>query len=265
MLPRLQGIFFFKLARAACLLAIVLPTCLAETHDSPSAGEVRGHIVWRENVSADRRRELADKLQKITGWSDLHFDHVGILRRDGEEPAGGSRTAREFLAGVMSGPVLVVLEDASRNPDVAFCRVNPGRWTQETRNNPPAYVVQIDFADFDQVTGDKRALAAFDVGWGLLHELDHVVNDSHDASALGDAGECEEHINQMRRECNLPRRTDYFFTLLPLTTDAGFATRLVRMGFEQDHLPGKKKRYWLIWDAKSVGGLDEQRQIASLR
>lgn len=220
----------------------------------------------RDNISSARRKELAAKLRRITGWSDLDFDHSGELQGGHESAPGGSKTAREFLSSVMRGPALVVLEDASKNPDVAFCRVNPGRWTKDSAGKPAAYVVQIDFSDFEYVTGDERALAAFDVGWGLLHELDHIVNDSPDPTSLGDAGECEAHINQMRRECNLPQRADYYFTLLPLTADPVFITRLVRLGFEQEQAPhNKKKRYWIVWDANAVGGLDVQKQIASLR
>ena len=230
------------------------------------ATEHPGNIMCRDTVTAERRKELAAKLQKITGWPDLNFDRSGVLRGEGKTSTGGSRTAREFIAGVMRGPAVVVLEDASKNPEVAFCRVNPGRWKEETADKPPAYVVQIDFSDFEHVMGDEPALAAFDVGWGLLHELDHIVNDSRDATSLGEAGECEDHINQMRRECGLPQRANYFFTPLPLTGDTAFMTRLVRLSFEQEQTPrNKKKRYWLVWDAKAVGGLDEQKQIASLR
>ena len=41
-----------------------------------------------------------------------------------------------FLASVMRGPAVVVLEDASKNPDVAFCRVNPGRWKEDAAASP---------------------------------------------------------------------------------------------------------------------------------
>ncbi len=254
------------MARAACLATVILPFYSTESSYLLIAAEKPGKIVCRENVSAERRKELAAKLQKITGWPDLHFDRSGVLRGEGRPSTGGSRTAREFIAGVMHGPVVVVLEDASKNPEVAFCRVNPGRWKRENADTPPGYVVQIDFSDFEHVMGDERALAAFDVGWGLLHELDHIVNDSRDATLLSEAGECEAHINQMRRECNLPQRSSYFFTPLPLITDTAFMTRLVRLAFEQEQTArDKKKRYWLVWDANAVGGLDEQKQIALLR
>ncbi len=108
-----------------------------------------------------------------------------------------------------------------------------------------------------------RSLPSMLVG-DSLHELDHVVNESADAASLGQSGACEAHINQMRRECNLPERADYFSTLLPID-DGMFRTRLVRIAFEQTlTAANKKKRYWLLWDANVVGG-QEQTAIAALR
>ena len=259
MLPRPCGILSFRTLRVAWLAGIflLLPIdLLAEQHQ----------IVCRESLSQARRDELATKLRKITGWSDLRFDRRGTLRLGNTEPVSGSQRAREFLARVNLGTRVVVLEDASKRTDVAFSRVIPGRWKQAAPDDPPAFVVQIDFSDFEHVIGDPRALQAFDVGWALLHELDHIVNDSHDATSPDEAGECEDHINQMRRECDLPQRVDYFFTFLPLAKDTAFVTRLVRLAIEHEQVaPGKKKRYWVVWDAKLVGGLDGQKQIAALR
>lgn len=261
MLPRPRGILFSRILRVAWLggISLLLPIdLLAQQHQSK--------VVCRESLSQVRRDELATKLRKITGWSDLRFDRGGVLGLGSTEPVRGSRSAREFLANVNFGTNVVVLEDASKRTDVAFSRVIPGRWKQAAPGDPPAFVVQIDFSDFEHVIGDLRALQAFDVGWALLHELDHIDNDSHDATSLDEAGDCEDHINQMRRECDLPQRADYFFTFLPLAKDTAFITRLVRLAFDQEQAaPGKKKRYWLVWDAKFVGGLDEQKQIAALR
>lgn len=261
MLPRPRGILLSGILRVAWLggIFLLLPIELrAEQHQN--------NVVCRESLSQARRDELAAKLRKITGWPDLTFDRVGILRLGSTEPVRGSRGAREFLAKVNFGTNVVVLEDASQRTDVAFSRVIPGRWKQAALDGPRAFVVQLDFSDFDHVIGDLQALQAFDVGWALLHELDHIVNDSRDATSLDEAGECEDHINQMRRECDLPQRVNYFFTFLPLANDSAFKTRLVRLAFDQEHeAAGKKKRYWLVWDAKLVGGLDGQKQIAALR
>jgi hypothetical protein len=222
-----------------------------------------GHsVVCREELSTTHREQLAAKLRKITGLPDLKFDNNGILRSSSNRIAGGSASARELLSSAMGGRTAVVIEDASHSSEVAFCRVVPGRWKNNAANTPPVFVVQIDFEDFNQVVGDERALAAFNVGWGFLHELDHVVYDSPDADDFGETGVCEAHINQMRRECDLPERADYFSTVSPLATDSTFTTRLVRLAFEEQK-PNKKKRYWLLWDANVVGGL-APNQIAAL-
>jgi hypothetical protein len=103
-----------------------------------------------------------------------------------------------LLAEAVAGPSLIVLEEASSRSDVAFCRVVRGRWVRGESNKPPAFVVLIDFTDFHQLSGDAEARAAFDVGWGLLHEIDHVVKDSEDARDAKVVGECEDHNNRMR-------------------------------------------------------------------
>jgi hypothetical protein len=229
------------------------------------AQQNRNHVIAREDLSLAQREQLATELRRITGFPGLKFDDNGILREGSRSALGGSESARELVANAISGRSVVIIEDASHRSDVAFCRVIPGRWKKNVAGSPPVFVVQIDFADFDQLVGDECALEAFNVGWGLLHELDHVVNDDADATSLGETGECEAHINQMRRECNLPQRADYFSTLLPLSTDSAFMTRFVRLAFEQQSPPtNKKKRYWVIWDANVVGGLD-QNQIAAVR
>ena len=261
MLPRPRGTSFSSITRAvwlAGILLLLLPIDL-------QADQHHNNVVCREELSPARREELANKLRKITGLLDLKFDDNGFLRTGADTTViGGSQSAKQLLANAINGGNVVVIEDASNSSDVAFCRVIPGRWKENAAGKPPAFVVQIDFADFDQVVGDEPALEAFNVGWGFLHELDHIVNDSADATALGDSGECEAHINQMRRECNLPERADYFSTLLPIA-DGTFRTRLVRIAFEQP-LPAanKKKRYWVVWDANVIGG-QEQNVIASLR
>jgi len=259
-LPRKCGIRFSSIIRAvglAGILLLLLPIALQAEQNS-------NHVVCRDEVSPERREQLAAKLRNITGLPDLNFDDKGILRLGGRTPLAGSESARALLANAINGRNVVVVEDSSNSSEVAFCRVIPARWRQHATDLPPAFVIQIDFADFEQVVGDERALEAFNVGWGFLHELDHVVNDSPDATALGDSGECEAHVNQMRRECNLPERADYFSTLLPIDEGA-FRTRLVRIAFEQP-LPtaNKKKRYWLVWDANVVGG-QEQTAVAALR
>lgn len=267
--PR-RTIFLFSRAAGVLIslfmtLAFGTSVIQAETLDPSSVVNNRtpGNVACRDDIASKHREGLANSLRKISGWSDLEFDHAGILRKGSKTAVGGSKTARELLARVLFGNNAVVLEDVSRSWVVAFMRVVPARWKTPGTNSRPAFVVQIDFADFDQVMGDAPALLAFDPGWGLLHELDHIVHNSEDPSSLGETGECEERINQMRRECNLPQRVGYFYTASPLTNETTFSTRLVRLQFERTG--EKKKRYWVIWDANLVGGLNPHKQVASMR
>jgi hypothetical protein len=224
---------------------------------STFASDGASRIVLRPEVSRSHREELIARLRVITGLSTLNFDSNGSLRL-GEQVSGGSESARLLLAEAVAGPSLIVLEEASSRSDVAFCRVVRGRWVRGESNKPPAFVVLIDFTDFHQLSGDAEARAAFDVGWGLLHEIDHVVKDSEDARDAKVVGECEDHINRMRLEVGLPVRVDYFFSRTYLKADSNFNARYVRLSFER-----QAKRYWLVWDATTVGGLigDSQRAL----
>ncbi|HUS11252.1 MAG TPA: hypothetical protein VMZ30_12370 [Pyrinomonadaceae bacterium] len=267
MLLGIRRTFFSQFSRAAWLAG----TCLLLAPVDLLVAGGRSSLVCREDLSPVHREELAVKLRKITGLTDLEFDYTGTLSASKNEVAGGSKTARDLILNAIDGRNAVVLEDASNRSDVAFCRVIAGRWKKASAADPPGFVVQIDFVDFERLIGDERALEAFNVGWGFLHELDHIVNNSADAASDGETGECEAHLNQMRRESNLPERTNYFYTLSPLTTDSTFITRLVRLAFEEPTAAtnkkaasGKKKRYWLTWDATVVGGL-ERNQVAGLR
>lgn len=221
----------------------------------PVVASASDRVVVRDSVSASQRDELIGRLRAITGWEELAVGDDGILQTGKTSPESGSRSARELLRRAMSGSRVILLEDASSRKDVVFCRVVLGKLVSEPAAE--VHVVLIDFDDFRQVSGDERARAAFNVGWAVLHEIDHVVEDSQDAKHLTSIGECETHINAMRSELGLPTRNSYFFTFLPLKNDPNFVSRYVRLGF--DHVnpnSTKKKRYWLIWDAAIVGGLN---------
>ena len=262
MRPGLRGIIVSVVIRTFCLAGILLVGCVAHF----AAEQRHSNVICREEVSTASRDELAKRLSTITGWPDLKFDDQGSLRVGEASPIGGSVTARNLISKAFAGNTIIILEDASNRSDVAFSRVVPGRWKNNAAEKAPVFVVLIDFADFDHLMGDGAARESFNVGWGVLHEIDHVVNDSVDSEGLGRAGECEDHINQMRRECHLPERAEYFFTFFPHSDKSEFKTKLVRLAFDrEDARAHKHRRYWLIWDATQVGGLIETRQIASLK
>ena len=252
MLPRINRNHF--------LCRSLLPCVVLIASSLPILADGIDNVVVRKNVSKSNREELARRLRTITGWADLGFDSDGAMRIGHTGPRDGSQAARDLLNRALTGRRVILFEDASSRKDVVFCRVVLGTMDQVTSSE--VYVVLIDFADFRQVTGDKQSLAAFDVGWAVLHEIDHVVEDSQDPQK-NVAGDCEGHINSMRRELGLPVRNSYFFSFLPLKNDGNLVTRFVRLGFEQDAASSsKRKRYWLIWDAAVVGGLSSDERVA---
>lgn len=239
-----------------CFLCITLLVCLPQ----PLTANSLDRIICLEQVSPTRRQMLTEKLRGITGLR-VSFDENGALRVARASAGGGSQTARSLIARALAGNNVVLLEDASGRQDVVFSQVVSAKWKHHTSKMPPVFVVLIDFADFAHLLGDEAALKAFDVGWAFLHELDHVVNDSWDATDAEQTGECETHINLMRRECNLPLRANYFFTYLPFT-QRDFRTRFVRLAFEHtDSQTNKQRRYWVMWDAGLVGGLPEIAKV----
>lgn len=260
--PRSTRRFFSLLLSDTCRVVLVLLALAIPALSIPEKS--RSNVVCQEQLSIEHRLGLANNLRRITGWSKLGFSSDGALQVGGAAALGGSQTARDLITQVIKGPNIIVLEDASNRTDVVFCRVVQAQWKDSELDHPPAYVVLIDFADFEKVMGDRRAMDAFNVGWGLLHEFEHVASNSSDAEEADETGECEAHINQMRRECDLPERADYFFTLFPLNASSDFKTRFVRLSFVEAISVKKQKRYWLIWDADLVGGIDKKEQIASV-
>lgn len=251
----------YLLSSRTLTLSLVLITIIV----SASAVHASGVVVIRENVAAAKRDELTQKLRLITGWSKLAFDEKGFLQLNEVETHTGSAAARKLLSDSLNSNNVVVIEDASSRGDVAFCRVVPGRWVNGDKSSP-AFVILIDFSDFKQLLGDNQARAAFDVGWGFLHELDHVVADSKDAAEEGQLGECEDHINVMRSEVGLPLRVSYFFSESTLKSDPNFGNKLVRLAFEKyDDTKARTRRFWLVWDSTAVGGLSTRQQTAAVQ
>lgn len=235
------------------LLLLALAACCAIPARAASAPD---KILCRPELADARRQEVAVRLREITEWGGLHFDADGALRLGEARPAGGSQTAREMLAKAARGDILILLEDASDSAEVVFSRVVEGRWTKDAATKPRVLIVQVDFSDFARVKGDRDALASFNVGWAVLHEISHAVNDSADTERAGEVGECEALVNRMRRECGLAERAEYHFHYMPGVERSEFKTRYVRLAFEQQQPSTKRKRrLWIMWDADRVGGI----------
>jgi hypothetical protein len=251
-----------KRIRVPFLVAVALCVSAAVSFAAPP----KSKILIRTETPASSKQKLASQLAEITGWSDLRFDGDGALISGTKTAASGSKAARDLINSAENGENLIVIEDASDRPDVVFCKVVPGRWTTTAEGKPPVYVVFVDFGDFNHLVGDRIARDSFNAGWGVMHELVHVVQNSIDAEEYGELGDCETVVNQMRRECGLAERGEYFFTFIPGMDSSTFRSKLVRLAFDEPPSDGgKRKRRWLVWDAAVVGGLPRQGQVASLR
>jgi hypothetical protein len=54
---------------------------------------------------------------------------------------------------------------------VAFARVIPGKWKSLGAARRRLFVVEIDFADFERIVGDKPAVASFNAAWAMFTNL----------------------------------------------------------------------------------------------
>src|ERR1043166_5468205 len=135
-------------------IAVIACFCL-----SAFSAFASSHVLLKPDIRRAHREELITRLRVITGLTNLNFESDGALSFDINQTSGGSVSARELLSQAVKGANVIVLEDASSRSDVAFCRVVRGRWTRGESNRPAAYVVLIDFKDFQQLSGDAEARA----------------------------------------------------------------------------------------------------------
>jgi len=115
--------------------------------------------------------------------------------------------------------------------------------------------LQLDFADFNCLSGAREAKASFDIGIAILHELAHGVLKLQDPPGDTDEiGECDAHINQIRRELQLPERLYYHPGISVVQTR--YKKRIVsaRLVFVERKVVNSKpsKQYSLSWLANEV-------------
>jgi hypothetical protein len=156
---------------------------------------------------------VRDSLRQKSGFVELGFDQDGTLTLGNRQNiAGGSATARALLQAAVDSANLYELESHERAPEVAFARIveSEDRATGATGQWRTIFQVLLDFADHLSLSGAREAKASFDPGIALLHELTHGVLKLRDPQDGTDQiGECDAHVNQMRRELQLPERLYY--------------------------------------------------------
>jgi hypothetical protein len=203
-------------------------------------------------------QQVQESLRHKTGFVELDFDEQGALSLGNRRHIrGGSATARSLLIAAVDSQNLYELESHERSPEVAFARMDESedRDFGETGRHMTIYHVQIDFADFGHLSGAREAKASFDNGFALLHELTHGVLKLQDP--IGDShqiGECDAHVNQMRRELQLPERLYYHPGIFVTRTNYGRGIVCARLEFveRQAGQAQPSAKYQLTWLANQV-------------
>src|SRR5262245_35067550 len=199
---------------------IALATILVITFTVSTTAQQRNNfaVIGVRNSSGPNRLNerrlqiLRESLRHKSGFAELGFDQQGALTLGNRQNiVGGSATARALLQAAVDSANLYELESHERSPEIAFARLRDMEYLiGKTGKRVNIYQAQIDFADFDSLKGPREAKASLDVGIALLHELAHGVLKLQDPPVDTDEiGECDAHINKMRRELQLPERLYY--------------------------------------------------------
>ncbi len=223
-------------------------------------------------LDAKRLDAVLKSLRDKAGLLEMRFDENGFLALgDQTKFSGGSATARALLDAAATMTLAVDLESHLYSYKVAFARLGePLAYLHHSSGAKiDVFPLEIDFSDFSKLRGDSQALAAFDLGFVILHELGHAALGLRDAT--GDAqglGECEALINRIRRELNLPERQTYVAQtyMSAIFTATRASTRLAELVFAREvEKQGRTRieKFNLRWEALTVGPITEPEDRGS--
>lgn len=212
---------------------------------------------------------LLDSLRRKTGFQQMQFDDAGFLvLGDRSRFAGGSEAARNLLAIAVDGRQAFDLKANNNSPAVAFACLSAGyvQTSFQTKAQIEIWELHLDFADFAELRGDRKTLAAFDPGLAALHELAHGVLGLRDAiGQAAELGECDAMINQIRRELGLPERLGYSARVILDVTGVG-AKGVAELVFTLERVKEDRletKRLFLRWETKRVASATPRHNAAT--
>lgn len=260
---------FKRIAGAAILVITLTGSTTAQQRNNSAATGVRNSSgPHRLN---ERQLQMAlESLRQKTGFVELEFDRQGALTLGNRQRiAGGSVTARALLVAAVDSANLYELESHERSPEIAFARLveSEDRGFGETGRRMIIYQAQLDFADFNCLSGAREAKASFDIGIALLHELVHGVLKLQDPPGETDEiGECDAYVNRMRRELQLPERLYYHPGIAVIQIGDGRRIVHARLVFVERAAANAQSRtqYSLTWwpgqvapKAQNVAGFEQ--------
>lgn len=230
--------------------ALLLSTSLAYAASSIVTG-VR-NSTGAHRLNEQQLQQLQHTLRHKSGFVELSFDKQGTLTLGNRQHIqGGSATVRELLMAAVESLNLYELESHKAAPDIAFARIleSEDQLLNERGQRRSIFQVRLDFADFNLVEGPPAAKASFEIGIALLHELVHgVLKLSDPEGRINQIGDCDAHVNQMRRELGLPERLYYHPTIkLVKLTGRRVIYALLQFGPNP-----ARPQYHLIWQVSLV-------------
>ena len=246
------GYFAQSLFMIAILCAMSLLAVAASNDPMRFRGGLRNSNGAR-SLSNQQIQTVIESLRHKTGFLEMRFDDAGFLTvGDRRRLAGGSAIARELLISAVDGGRGFDLEAHDGSPTIAFARIGLATIYAkfETGAQIETLPIQLDFSDFAQLRGEREVLAAFDIGFAILHELAHGALRLKDSVARRRLGDCDEHINLIRRELGLPERL-HFFPSIHSTRTTSATIQYAELGFVRVN-GDKTTRFYLRWDAKKV-------------
>ena len=238
--------------------ALFVTGVLAASAESPDLEIFRPGVVNSRNrpLSARQLSVLLEGLRRWTGFQKLEFDKDGVLRTgDRVRILDGSASARGLLTAAIDGADSFLLENHEGSSEVAFAAIGGAAvYLDGKKVTHDIWSVKFDFRDFARLRGSGESLTAFDPAINLLHELAHGVLRVQDAVDPSDQlGDCERHINQMRREVGLPERRSYEPDKQLAVTPLCGQQRLIGELVFVKPLPGKRTgKTSLLFDVEDV-------------
>ncbi|MGE0129587.1 MAG: hypothetical protein AB7U82_16030 [Blastocatellales bacterium] len=254
------------IAIAFAALCAIFPSLLMASNDPfRYRGGLRNSPDERK-LNAKQLDTVLTSLRDKTGFLEMRFDENGFLTLgDRTKFSGGSATARALLDAAVKMPRAVDLESHTYSSLVAFARLATPIAYQHysTGKKIDVFPLQIDFSDLSKLRGDKLALTAFDIGFVVLHEMGHAALGLRDAAGDPEGlGECEELINRIRRELNLPERQTYIARIQTVSaaTPSQISTKQAELIFaraveKQGRM--QMEKFNLRWEAAKVGPIVE--------
>lgn len=220
----------FKAKLRFLLFSIILLTTGASASFAIPNSRIRCSTDLSHQVPTPHQKKLAELLQRITGFTQLAFTPEGFLVVATDQYTQGSATAREVIRQALATQAMLEIQDHSRSESINFGQFETVILTRHDQPSLPQtrWDIRLDFDDFIQMSAPPEVRESFNEGFVFLHEVLHGLGKA-DAKQVGQIGECEEVVNQMRQELGLVLRTQYH------------SERVATMGnFHRQRLPFKR-------------------------